>query len=493
MTLPKNFMWGGASAANQYEGGFDEGGKGLNAIDVLTNGSATEPRKVTWKKDDGETGTTDLVWGKKFALPKRAVPQLVDGYYYPSHQGTDFYHHYQEDIKYMAQMGFNVFRLSLNWSRILSNGDDETPNQEGLEFYDKVFAECAKYGIEPLVTLSHYETPLSLIQRFGGWKDRHLIDAFTHYAEIVMKHYKGKVRYWLTFNEINAMDMAPYMGGGLIDDSEQNRAQGAHNQFVASSKVVKLAHEIDSNNQVGMILAYSALYPYTCDTADQVKVMQAKQEMLFYSDVQAGGRYPDYRLKQYERDGVKLDDKPEDYDLIKNYPVDFLSFSCYTSNVLTTHHKEAEASGNVSAGGVVNPYLESNAWGWATDPDVLRIALNDLWDRYHKPLFIVENGLGWDDKLEEDHSIHDDYRIKYLRSQIKSMEQAVNIDGVDLMGYTMWSAIDLVSNGTGEMKKRYGFVYVDRDDRGNGSLKRYPKDSFNWYKKVIASNGKDLD
>ena len=493
MTLPKNFMWGGASAANQYEGGFDEGGKGLNAIDVLTNGSATEPRKVTWKKDDGETGTTDLVWGKKFALPKRAVPQLVDGYYYPSHQGTDFYHHYQEDIKYMAQMGFNVFRLSLNWSRILSNGDDETPNQEGLEFYDKVFAECAKYGIEPLVTLSHYETPLSLIQRFGGWKDRHLIDAFTHYAEIVMKHYKGKVRYWLTFNEINAMDMAPYMGGGLIDDSEQNRAQGAHNQFVASSKVVKLAHEIDSNNQVGMMLAYSALYPYTCDPADQVKVMQAKQEMLFYSDVQAGGRYPDYRLKHYERDGVKLDDKPEDYDLIKNYPVDFLSFSCYTSNVLTTHHKEAEASGNVSAGGVVNPYLESNAWGWATDPDVLRIALNDLWDRYHKPLFIVENGLGWDDKLEEDHSIHDDYRIKYLRSQIKSMEQAVNIDGVDLMGYTMWSAIDLVSNGTGEMKKRYGFVYVDRDDRGNGSLKRYPKDSFNWYKKVIASNGKDLD
>lgn len=493
MTLPKNFMWGGASAANQYEGGFDEGGKGLNAIDVLTNGSATEPRKVTWKKDDGETGTTDLVWGKKFALPKRAVPQLVDGYYYPSHQGTDFYHHYQEDIKYMAQMGFNVFRLSLNWSRILSNGDDETANQEGLEFYDKVFAECAKYGIEPLVTLSHYETPLSLIQRFGGWKDRHLIDAFTHYAEIVMKHYKGKVRYWLTFNEINAMDMAPYMDGGLIDDSEQNRAQGAHNQFVASSKVVKLAHEIDSNNQVGMMLAYSALYPYTCDPADQVKVMQAKQEMLFYSDVQAGGRYPDYRLKQYERDGVKLDDKPEDYDLIKNYPVDFLSFSCYTSNVLTTHHKEAEASGNVSAGGVVNPYLESNAWGWATDPDVLRIALNDLWDRYHKPLFIVENGLGWDDKLEEDHSIHDDYRIKYLRSQIKSMEQAVNIDGVDLMVYTMWSAIDLVSNGTGEMKKRYGFVYVDRDDRGNGSLKRYPKDSFNWYKRVIASNGKDLD
>ncbi|WP_297815267.1 glycoside hydrolase family 1 protein [uncultured Lactobacillus sp.] len=493
MALPKNFMWGGASAANQYEGGFDEGGKGLNAVDVLTNGSATEPRKVTWKKANGESGTTDLVWGKKFSLPQDATPQLVDGYYYPSHQGTDFYHHYKEDIKYMAEMGFDVFRLSLNWSRILPNGDDEKPNQEGLAFYDKVFDECAKYDIKPLVTLSHYETPLSLIQRFGGWKDRRLIDAFTHYSEIVMKHYKGKVKYWLTFNEINAMDMAPYMGGGLIDDSEQNRAQGAHNQFVASSKVVKLAHEIDPHNKVGMMLAYSAIYPYTCDPADQIKVMKAKQEMLFYSDVQAGGRYPDYRLKQYQRDGIKLDDRPEDYDLIKDYPVDFLSFSCYTSNVLTTHNKEAKANGNVSAGGVVNPYLESNAWGWATDPDVLRLALNDLWDRYHKPLWVVENGLGWDDKLEDDHSIHDDYRIKYLRSQIKSMEQAVDLDGVDLMGYTMWSAIDLVSNGTGEMKKRYGFVYVDRDDRGNGSLKRYPKDSFDWYKKVISSNGKDLD
>lgn len=493
MTFTKEFTWGGATAANQYEGGYDEGGKGLNAVDVLTNGSATEPRKVTWKKSNGEAGATPLVWGKDFKLPEGAVPTLLGGYYYPSHQGTDFYHHYKEDIKYMADMGFDVFRLSMNWSRILPNGDEEKPNEEGLAFYDKVFAECAKYGIQPLVTLSHYETPLSLITRFGGWKDRRLIDAFVHYSDIVMNHYKGKVRYWLTFNEINAMDMAPYMGGGLIDGSEQNRAQGAHNQFVASAKVVKLAHEIDPNNHVGQMLAYSAYYPYTCDPKDQLKVMEAKQDMLFYSDVQTGGHYPEYRLKIYERDGIKLDDTPEDYELIAKYPADFLSFSCYTSNVLTTHETEAKASGNVSAGGVKNPYLESNAWGWATDPDVLRIALNDLWDRYHKPLWVVENGLGSADTLEKDGKVHDDYRINYLRSQIKSMRDAVTIDGVDLMGYTTWSAIDLVSNGTGEMKKRYGFVYVDRDDRGNGSLKRYPKDSFYWYKKVISSNGEDLD
>lgn len=493
MAFSKNFTWGGATAANQYEGGYDEGGKGLNAVDVLTNGSATEPRKVTWKKPNGETGATPLVWGQEFSLPEGAVPTILDGYYYPSHQGTDFYHHYQEDIKLMADMGFDVFRLSMNWSRILPNGDDKQPNEDGLAFYDKVFDECAKYGIEPLVTLSHYETPLSLITRYGGWKDRHLIDAFVHYSDIVMKHYKGKVRYWLTFNEINAMDMAPYMGGGLIDGSEQNRAQGAHNQFVASAKVVKLAHEIDSNNRVGQMLAYSAYYPYTCDPADQLKVMEAKQEMLFYSDVQTGGRYPNYRLKKYERDGIKLNDTPEDYELIAKYPADFLSFSCYTSNVLTTHEADAKANGNVSVGGVVNPYLESNAWGWATDPDVLRIGLNELWDRYHKPLWVVENGLGSADTLEKDGSIHDNYRIDYLRNQIKSMRDAVTIDGVDLMGYTTWSAIDLVSNGTGEMKKRYGFVYVDRDDRGNGSLKRYPKDSFYWYKKVITSNGEDLD
>lgn len=494
MKLSKDFLWGGASAANQYEGGYNEGGKGLNAVDVLTNGSANEPRKVTWKKPNGETGATNLSWGQKyFKLPDGAVPQILDNYYYPSHQGTDFYHHYQEDIKLMAEMGFKVFRLSMNWSRILPNGDDEKPNEEGLAFYDKVFDECAKYGIKPLVTLSHYETPLSLIVRYGGWKDRHLIDAFAHYAEVVMKHYQGKVTYWLTFNEINAMDSAPYMGGGLIDGSEQNRAQGAHNQFVASAKTVKIAHEIDPNNKVGMMLAYSDIYPYTCDPADQLLVMKAKQEMLFYSDVQMRGYYPTSRLKQYERDGIKLDDTPEDYELLKQYPCDFLSFSCYTSNVVTTHKSDASAAGNVSAGNITNPYLETNAWGWATDPDVLRLGLNELWERYHKPLWVVENGLGWADKLTSDHQIHDDYRIKYLRAQIKSMEEAVNLDGVDLMGYTMWSAIDLVSNGTGEMKKRYGFVYVDRDDRGHGSLKRYKKDSFAWYKKVIASDGENLD
>ena len=493
MAFKESFLWGGATAANQYEGGFDEGGKGLNAIDVVTNGSATEPRCVTWKKADGTTGKSPISWGGGYLdFPADAEPALVDGFYYPSHTATDFYHHYEEDLKLMAEMGFKCFRLSLNWSRIFPNGDDPEPNQEGLAFYDKVFDLCHQYGMEPLVTLSHYETPLSLMIRFRGWHDRRMIDIFENYAKTVFKYYKGKVKYWLTFNEINAMEMCPYMGGGLLDDNAQNRAQGAHNQFVASAKAVRAAHEIDPEMMVGQMLAYQPAYAYTCDPADQVLVLEHDQQMLCYTDVQSGGRYPDYQWKKYEREGIKLDDEPEDYELLKNYTVDFLSFSCYGSGVLTTHETEAKASGNLGMNGVKNPYLETNAWGWATDPQCLRLALNTLWDRYHKPLWIVENGIGWSDQIAEDGKIHDDYRIKYLQANIQSMDDAVNIDGVDLMGYTMWGCIDLVSNGTGEMKKRYGFVYVDRDDRGNGSLKRIPKDSFYWYKKVIENKGSDL-
>lgn len=492
MAFKKDFLWGGATAANQYEGGFAEDGKGLNAIDVLTNGSATEPRKVTWVRSDGTTGATPLEWGSAFELPAGARPALVDGYYYPSHTATDFYHHYEEDLKLMAEMGFKCYRLSLNWSRIFPNGDEKTPNEAGLAFYDKIFDLCQQYGIEPLVTLSHYETPLGLINDYGGWKNRKLIKFFENYVRTVFTRYKSKVKYWLTFNEINAVDLAPYMGAGLLDSSLQSRAQAAHDQFVASALAVKLAHEIDKNMQVGMMLAYQPVYPYTCDPADQIKVMEYNQKMLFYADVQAGGCYPNYKLKEYEREGITLDISPEDHALLKDYPVDFISFSCYGSNVLTTHEKEAVDSGNLGINGIKNPYLETNAWGWATDPDCLRLALNVLWDRYHKPLWIVENGLGWSDELTSDGKVHDDYRIKYLKANIQSMKDAVNLDGIELLGYTMWGCIDLVSNGTGEMKKRYGFVYVERDDFGKGSLKRIPKDSFYWYQKVIASNGEDL-
>ena len=432
LKFPKDFLWGGATAANQFEGGFSDGGKGINTSDVLTAGSHTNPRKITWRNfKTGETGAIDMPFGTDFHFPDDAVPDVVAGYYYPSHKATDFYHHYKEDISLMAEMGFKTFRLSINWARIFPNGDDKTPNEEGLNFYEAVFDECAKYGIDPLVTLSHYETPIHLTHVYGGWKNRQLIDYFENYAKTVFTRYKGKVKYWLTFNEINMMDMNPFMAGGMIDFSPQARAQGAHNQFVASAKAVKVAHEIDDDIKVGMMLAYSPL-------------------------------------------------------------LDFLSFSCYGSTTYTTHEDEMiKAGGNIIMG-IKNPYLKTNAWGWATDPACLRLALNTLYDRYHKPLWIVENGIGWDDKLEADSSIHDTYRIDYLQQNIQSMADAIDLDGINLMGYTMWGCIDLISAGTGEMKKRYGFVYVDRDDKGNGTLKRFRKDSFFWYKKVIASNGSDL-
>ena len=492
MSFPKGFLWGGATAANQYEGGYLEGGKGLSTADVVTAGSHTTPRQITWRNPEtGETGCTGIGFGAAMAFEKGAIPDVIDGAYYPSHVATDFYHHFKEDIALMKEMGFKTFRMSMNWARIFPNGDDETPNEEGLKFYDEVFDECAKYGIEPLVTLSHYETPLNLVHKYGGWQNRKCIDAFVKYSTTVMKHYKGKVKYWLTFNEINMMSMIPFFAGGCMQNDEQTKAQGAHNQFVASALTVKAAHEISDEIKVGQMLAYQPNYAMTCDPNDQVLVMERNHSTLWYSDVQTGGKYPNYKLKEYERKGIVLETEPEDFELLEKYSADFLSFSCYGSSTFTTHDSEA-GSGNFVMG-VKNPYLETNAWGWATDPHCLRLACNTLYDRYHKPLWIVENGIGWDDKKEADGSVHDTYRIDYLRANVKSMDDAINLDGVELMGYTMWGCIDLVSAGTGEMKKRDGFVYVDRDDKGNGTLERSRKDSFYWYKKCIASDGADLD
>lgn len=492
--FPKNFLWGGATAANQYEGGYLEGGKGLTTADVMSAGSHERHRHITWMNPTTlETGSSQAHGlDDPHLFPKGAIPNVLPNHYYPSHEATGFYHRYKEDIALMAEMGFKTYRLSISWARIFPNGDDDLPNEAGLKFYEDVFLELQKYNIEPLVTLSHFETPLQLGVKYGGWKNRKLIDLFDRYARVVFERYKGKVRYYLTFNEINFMGFVPYITGALFEITPQTMAQGAHNQFVASARVVKSAQEISKDIRVGQMLAYQPTYAMTCDPADQLLVLEKQKATLFYADVQVGGAYPSYILKAYEKEGIKLDDRAEDYTLLKNYPADFLSFSCYGSTTVTTHSDTEDTGGNFTMG-VKNPYLEANAWGWATDPACLRIALNTLYTRYKKPLWIVENGIGWEDRLEDDKSIHDSYRIDYLRKSIQSMDEAINIDGVDLIGYTMWGCVDLVSAGTGEMKKRYGFVYVDRDDDGNGTLQRYRKDSFYWYKEVIAANGLDFE
>ena len=476
MTFKTDFLWGGATAANQLEGAYDIDGKGLSVADAMPGG--------------------------KERLAILASPEFdwtidTEHFTYPNHDGIDHYHHFKEDIALFAEMGFKAYRFSVAWSRIFPMGDETTPNEKGLLFYDQLIDECLKYGIEPVVTISHYEMPLNLAKTYGGWKNRELIEFYVRFAKVLLERYQDKVKYWMTFNEINSAAFFPGLSQGLVPsnggDDKTNVFKAWHNQFVASAKAVRAAHEIDPEMMVGQMLAYQPAYAYTCDPADQVLVLEHDQQMLFYTDVQSGGRYPDYQWKKYEREGIKLDDEPEDYELIKNYTVDFLSFSCYGSGVLTTHETEAKASGNLGMDGVKNPYLETNAWGWATDPQCLRLALNTLWDRYHKPLWIVENGIGWSDQIAEDGKIHDDYRIKYLQANIQSMDDAVNIDGVDLMGYTPWGCIDLVSAGTGQMSKRYGFIYVDKDDEGKGTMERSRKDSFYWYQKVIKTNGSDLD
>ena len=491
--FPKEFLWGGATAANQHEGGYREGGRGVSTSDVVTAGSHTTPRKITWKNfKTGETGTTGIGFMSDTHFPEGSEPAIIEGQYYPSHEATDFYHRYKEDIALMAEMGFKTFRMSISWSRIFPNGDDEQANEEGLLFYEDVFKECKKYNIEPLVTLSHFELPLHVVTEYGGWSNRKVIDLFLRYSTTVLDRYKNLVRYWLTFNEINMIEHTSFMTAGLTNSSPQEKAQAAHNQFIASAKTLKYQKENYPHLEIGMMLGYQPMFAYTCDPEDQLLILERQQVTLFYSDVQMLGEYPKFKLIEYKNNGIVLKDTPEDYELLKEYTHDFISFSCYGSTTFTTHEEDLESSGGNFLMGIKNPYLEANAWGWATDPHCLRIALNTLYNRYHKPLWIVENGIGWADEVV-DGKIHDSYRIDYLRQNIQSMNDAINIDGIPLMGYTMWGCIDVVSAGTGEMKKRYGFVYVDKDDEGNGTLERYKKDSFYWYKKVIASQGTDLD
>ena len=470
MAFSKDFLWGGATAANQCEGGYNEGGRGLANVDVVPHGKDRFP----------------------VCLGMKEMLDFEEGYYYPAQVGIDFYHHYQEDIKLFAEMGFKTFRLSIGWTRIFPNGDENEPNEEGLKFYENVFNECHKYGIEPLVTITHFDMPIHLIKKYGGWKNRELIEMYKK----LFTRYKGLVKYWLTFNEINMILHMPFMGAGLMfkegEDQKEAKYIAAHNELVASAWATKIAHEIDSNNMVGCMLAGGEYYAYSCHPADVWASINKNRENIMFIDVQARGYYPNYALKMFEREGINIGITTEDKEILKNNPVDFISFSYYSSRCISTQGNVEKTSGNAFEG-TKNPYLKTSEWGWAIDPLGLRITLNTLYDRYQKPLFIVENGLGAKDTIGADGSVNDDYRIEYLREHIIEMDKAINEDGVELLGYTPWGCIDLVSASTGEMSKRYGFIYVDRDDQGNGSLKRSKKKSFAWYKKVIASNGTDLD
>ena len=476
MSFPKDFLWGGAIAANQYEGAWLEDGKQPNVTDVLVGIMSKDPG-IQWNEDK-----------KKYEM------KLNSDKVYLSHDAVDGYHRYREDLKLMKGMGFNSFRTSIAWGRIFPNGDELEPNEAGLAYYDDMFACMNELGMEPVITLSHYETPLALTEAWNSWADRRTIDCYVRYCEVVFNRYKDKVKYWLTFNEINCIEMSPWMEGGVLTKDKQTMINMAHYQFVASAKVVKLGHQINTDFKIGCMLAYALTYPMTCNPEDTLAAWKNTHNNIFYTDVQCRGYYPSYRLKEFEREGITLPIEDGDLEIIKEGTVDFLSFSYYMSQVAAYNPEQYQGAGggNLSLG-LKNPYLSASDWGWQIDPTGLRNALNRLYDRYQMPLFVVENGLGAFDKIEQDGSIHDTYRINYLRDHIKAMDAAVNEDGVDLMGYTMWGCIDLVSASTGETAKRYGFVHVDKYDDGTGDLSRRRKDSFYWYKKVIESNGEDLD
>mgnify|MGYP002563401450 CR=1 FL=1 len=460
--FPKGFLWGGATAAYQCEGAWNEDGKGFAITDLLTAGTRRNPRKLTTKEESGV--------------------------YYPAKIGIDHYHRYKEDIKLFAEMGFKVYRMSVSWARIFPNGDDEKPNQKGLDFYRDVFNECHKYGIEPLVHLYKYDMPAFYIEELGGWKNRVLIDEFVEFGKASIDEFQ-EVTYWSTFNEINAAQFS------ILDSSNQEEVQRQyqvlHNQLVASAKVVKYLHDNYPNKKIGCMQAGIFTHALTCDPEDELANQKEMQTNFWYAgDVFVRGYYPSYSQRVFKEKDIHLDIHDGDLEILKQYPVDFISFSYYQSRCASANPKMGMTDGNVVKS-VKNPYLQTSDWGWQIDPLGLRITLNALYDRYQKPLFIVENGLGAKDEIAEDGSISDDYRIDYLREHIKAMKDAIE-DGVDLMGYTTWGCIDLVAASTGEMSKRYGFIYVDKDDQGQGTLERRKKKSFDWYKKVIESNGEKL-
>jgi 6-phospho-beta-glucosidase len=469
--IGKDFLWGGAVAATQVEGAWNVDGKGVSTADVMTAGAHGVSRKIT----DG----------------------VLPGENYPNHTAIDFYGRYKEDVKLFAEMGFKAFRTSIAWTRIYPNGIEEIPNEAGLKFYDELFDEMLKYGIEPVVTLAHFDMPYHLAKHYGGFRNRQVVDFFVKYAKTVMRRYSNKVKYWMTFNEINNQsnyweNLFTWTCSGLTLAEGENREavviQAVHHELVASALAVKIGHQINPDMKIGCMLAMVPVYPYSCRPEDMVLADEQMNSRWYYGDVHARGEYGAYVESYWERKGIKPVMKPEDTQILKEGKVDYIGFSYYMSGVAKTASKE-----DPSEGWVRNPYITASEWGWPNDPIGLRWTLNALYERYQIPLFIVENGFGAVDTVKEDGSIDDDYRIEYLRNHIREMKKAVEIDGVDLIGYLPWGPIDIVSFGTGEMKKRYGFIYVDKDNEGKGTLNRSKKKSFNWYKKVIATSAEDLE
>lgn len=482
MNKPFNMLWGSASADFQYEGGFSEGGRGLLTHDFVTDGSHEVPRKITYELPDGTKGSSPI----RGSIPKGAIGYIDPNEYYPSHQAVDFYHRYKEDIALLADMGLSLMRFGICWTRIFPTGEEELPNEEGLKFYDNVIDECLKYNIEPIITICHDELPAVLANKYGGWSNRVLIDRYVKLCDVLFNRFGDKVKYWITFNELNVLQGYSHLGTTSAD--AQTTFQCIHHLFIASAKAKILAKEVVPDAMLGAMFASSPAYPATCHPGDQQAWMDQRRRVFYFSDVMMRGYYPSYSQKIWDELDISITMADEDADILKEGTLDFYSFSCYRS---TTVSRE-DTLGIIALPFGPNPYLKATPWGWPIDPTSIRYVLNEVYDRYQKPLFIVENGLGEIDQPDENLFVQDDYRIDYLNDHFAEIKKAVEIDQVPVLGYTMWGGIDLVSLSTGEMKKRYGWVYVDMDDKGNGTKDRYPKASYYWMKEFIESNGENL-
>lgn len=480
--FPSDFLWGGALAGCQAEGAWLEDGKTMTVPEVMKFGKVDH--KVTRQI--------------KITMETIAEAEMdFDTVKYPKRRGIDFYHTYKQDLALLAGMGLKCFRYSFSWARVFPQGDQDAPNEKALAFYDDLVDTIRSYGMEPLMTISHFDFPIYLIKKYGGWSDHRLIDLYEKYCRVLFERYKGKVRYWVTFNEINMSLKAGPKTMGVVDQGQPNYEemlfQALYHQFVAAARITALAHQIDPANKVGCMVAYFTTYPYTCKPEDNLAAQfDDRMKNLYFLDSLNGKPLPYYAEAYFEQKGICLQTDEEELEEIRQNPADFVGLSYYNSMVSAGDTSQLELTNGNVASAYKNPYLPANAWGWQIDPVGLRYTLNHLYDRYHKPLFILENSSGFVDKLEEDGTVHDPYRVDFLRAHIQAMMAAVTEDGVDVIGYTMWGPIDIISSSTSEMTKRYGFIYVDQDDYGNGTKKRYIKDSYYWYRDLIGSNGRKL-
>jgi 6-phospho-beta-glucosidase len=473
--LAKNFLWGGSIAAHQCEGAWQEDGKGAAIMDFVTSGSVDTPREICQTLDPTKN--------------------------YPSHTGIDFYHRYKEDIALFAEMGFKALRLSIDWSRIYPKGDETTPNLAGLAFYHAVVDELLSHGIEPIITLYHFEMPIHLVKTYGSWTNRKVVEFYLNFCRTMFESFKGKVHYWVTFNEMNhidpqteASDIFTYIIAGLKFSELTNRPQTlatiGYHMTLASCLAVEICHEIDSENQVGCVFGIEPVYPIDCNPTNVLNAFQEMDRDFYQIDAMCHGKFPVYKLEEYKAQGISIPMKKEDEKAFENGRLDFIGMNYYASSI--GHYEGADKADTSLFGGLQNPYLEKSKWGWAIDPVGLRYLLNYTYRKYGLPIMITENGLGAVDKVEKDGTIQDTYRIDYLEKHLIELKKAVELDQVDCIGYLTWAPIDLVSATTGEMKKRYGFIYVDKQDDGKGDYSRSKKRSFEWYQGVIASNGANL-